>query len=277
VPADHDDRDPIRTSSGAPVTCERTGAVATVTLARPDTMNALDTSMKESLLATLTDVAADESVRAVVLAGSGRAFCVGQDLREHADNLGSLPNDEVWATVPNHYAPIAEQILAMPKPVIAAVNGVAAGAGASMAFACDLRLMADRASYNTAFTSIGLSCDTGMSWTLPRMIGSGRAAELLLQPRTIRADEALTLGLATRVVPTDELTAAAAELAHALAAGPTLAYAAVKRALAYAATSTAIDALAYEGTLMAWTGETDDHRNAVASFLAKEQPTFHGR
>jgi 2-(1,2-epoxy-1,2-dihydrophenyl)acetyl-CoA isomerase len=165
----------------------------------------------------------------------------------------------------------------MPKPVIAAVNGVAAGAGASMAFACDLRLMADRASYNTAFTSIGLSCDTGMSWTLPRMVGWARATELLLQPRTIRADEALLLGLATRVVPADDLGEAAAELAQTLAAGPTLAYAAAKRALAYAATNTAVDALAYEGTLMAWTGNTQDHRDAVASFLAKEQPTFHGR
>jgi 2-(1,2-epoxy-1,2-dihydrophenyl)acetyl-CoA isomerase len=240
-------------------------------------MNALDLATKVSLRDTLADLAADATVRAVVLTGSGRAFCVGQDLREHARSLRDRPQTEMWATVPEHFAPIAHLLMTMPKPVIAAVNGVAAGAGASIAFACDIRLVADTATFNTAFTAIGLSCDTGISWTLPRLIGAGRALDLLLMPRTVRADEAAELGLAHQVVPAAELVAAAADLARTLAAGPTLAYAAVKRAVAYASTHSAAETLAYEGELMALTGSTADHRNAVASFVAKETPTFNAR
>ena len=251
--------------------------VATITLDRAAAMNSLTGETKDALRDALQAAGDDDAVRCVVVTGTGRAFCVGQDLREHIDNLASLPMEQVWATVPEHYAPIATAIATMPKPVIAAVNGVAAGAGASIAFACDFRVVAETAGFNTAFTGIGLSCDTGASWTLPRLIGHARAVELLMMPRTVTADEAASLGLATRVVPADELGEAAAELARTLAAGPTLAYAAVKQAVAYAAAADLPAALELEAQLMALTGASKDHRDAVAAFVAKRTPAFNGR
>jgi 2-(1,2-epoxy-1,2-dihydrophenyl)acetyl-CoA isomerase len=147
--------------------------VATVTLNRPDAMNALNTELKTALRDTLLAAADDPDVRAVLLTGSGRAFCVGQDLAEHAQNLqGDL--EAVWATVPEHYTPIATALATMPKPVVAAVNGVAAGAGAAFAFACDFRIVADSAGFNMAFSAVGLSADSGSSWTLPKLVGSGQ-------------------------------------------------------------------------------------------------------
>ena len=187
------------------------------------------------------------------------------------------PIGQVWATVQDHYSPIARLLASMPKPVIAAVNGVAAGAGASIAFACDLRVVADTAGFNLAFTAIGLSCDTGASWTLPRIVGRAKALELLLMPSTISADEALRLGLATQVVPADDLQATAHALAARLAGGATKAYAAVRDAVTYGAGHDLPDSLDHEGVLMASTGGTDDHRNAVASFLAKERPVFRNQ
>jgi 2-(1,2-epoxy-1,2-dihydrophenyl)acetyl-CoA isomerase len=251
--------------------------VATVTLDRPDSMNSLDIATKQALLAALSAAAADDAVRCVVITGRGRAFSVGQDLNEHVELLQTKTLDEVWATVDQHYGPIATAITQMPKPVIAAVNGVAAGAGMSIALACDVRIAADTAGFNTAFTGIALSCDTGSSWTLPRLIGPGRALDLILMPRTVRAPEALELGLVSSVVPAAELEAAAVALASTLAQGPTLAYAAVKASVAYSATHSLAEALAFESEQMARTGGSDDHRNAVQSFVAKEKPTFTGR
>jgi 2-(1,2-epoxy-1,2-dihydrophenyl)acetyl-CoA isomerase len=271
-------------AAAPPVTCTVADAVATVRLDRPEAMNSLTRATKSALLDALRRVADDDGVRAVVLTGSGRAFCVGQDLREHAADLRAAepaagPTSEVsglGGTVREHYNPIATLLAMMPKPVLAAVNGVAAGAGASFAFACDLRLLAESAGFNLAFAGIGLSCDSGASWWLPRLVGSARAKELLLMPRTVRAEEALHLGLASRVVPDDELAAAAAELAGRLAAGPTQAYAAIRRAVAFSAGHDLPTALEHEAELMASTGATADHRAAVEAFLAKQPPTFRG-
>ncbi|GAB3948963.1 hypothetical protein GCM10029976_081110 [Kribbella albertanoniae] len=175
--------------------------VATITLNRPDAMNALDTPTKVLLRDTIQAAAADDAVRVVVLTGTGRAFCVGQDLKEHIGLLQANDTAALWSTVPDHFAPMALALAEMPKPVIAAVNGVAAGAGASLAFACDFRIVAETAGFNLAFTGIALSCDTGISWTLPRLIGQAKALELLYFPRTVPAAESLELGLATSVVP----------------------------------------------------------------------------
>ncbi|MFB6724011.1 enoyl-CoA hydratase/isomerase family protein [Kribbella sp. NPDC056345] len=251
--------------------------VATITLNRPDAMNALDTPTKVLLRDTIQAAAADDAVRVVVLTGTGRAFCVGQDLKEHIGLLQANDTDALWSTVPDHFAPMALALAEMPKPVIAAVNGVAAGAGASLAFACDFRIVADTAGFNLAFTGIALSCDTGISWTLPRLIGQAKALELLYFPRTVPAAESLELGLATSVVPADGLKAATTELAAKLAAGPTVAYASVRQSVAYSATHTLAEALAFEAAKMQLTGDTEDHKNAVASFVAKEKPTFTGR
>ncbi|MBA2446189.1 MAG: enoyl-CoA hydratase/isomerase family protein, partial [Nocardioidaceae bacterium] len=231
----------------------------------------------EALLAAVQGAAADSAVRCVVLTGSGRAFSVGQDLREHLDNLTTKPLEDVWSTVQDHYSPIALCLATMEKPVVAAVNGVAAGAGMSLALACDVRLAAESASFNTAFTSVALSCDTGVSWTLPRVVGAARAASLLMVPRTIGSAEALALGLVTEVVPDEELSSRASAVALRLAAGPTLAYACVKKALTFSATHSLEETLALEGQLMALTGSSEDHRSAVQSFVAKEKPAFRGR
>jgi 2-(1,2-epoxy-1,2-dihydrophenyl)acetyl-CoA isomerase len=252
------------------------GAVATITLDRPDAMNSLDTDTKLALRDHVLRAASDPAVRAVVLTGAGRAFCVGQDLREHADALAAGSAD-LGQTVRDHYNPIVTTLATMPKPVVAAVNGIAAGAGAAFAFACDLRVVADSAGFNLAFAAIGLSCDSGSSWTLPRLVGWARARELLLLPRTVTADEAQVLGLATEVVPADIVVDRATELARQFAAGPTQAYAAIREVLEYSATHTLAESVANEAALMGRTGATEDHRGAVTSFLTKQPPTFAGQ
>jgi 2-(1,2-epoxy-1,2-dihydrophenyl)acetyl-CoA isomerase len=256
--------------------CETADAVATVTLNRPDAMNALDTALKERLRDTLRDVAEDPAVRAVVLTGAGRAFCVGQDLAEHAHNL-QADRAAVWATVPEHYTPIARTLATMPKPVVAAVNGAAAGAGAAFSFACDFRVAADTAKFTMAFSAVGLSADSGSSWSLPRLVGIAKAKELLMLPSTLTAAEALELGLVTEVVPADEVAARARALAVRLAAGPTVAYGAIRRAVAYSSGHGIDDSLAFEHEMMSLTGGTADHTRAVSAFLAKERPEFDGR
>lgn len=260
----------------APVLYALDAGVATITLNRPEAMNSLDTATKVALRDEVRRAADDPAVRAVVLTGSGRAFCVGQDLKEHASAL-STGESSLGTTVAEHYNPIVSGLLTMPKPVVAAVNGVAAGAGAAFAFACDFRIVADSAGFNLAFAAIGLSCDSGSSWTLPRLVGWAKARELLMRPRTVDAAEARSLGLATEVVPADDLLPRADALAREFATGPTVAYGAIRRALNYSATHGLEDSLTHEGEQMGRTGATDDHRAAVSSFLAKQQPEFHGR
>jgi len=254
-----------------------TEGVGTVTINRPDHLNSLDGPTKDALRDTLAQVAADPAVRAVVLTGSGKGFCVGQDLRELVQQISDgLTAEEIFATVAKHYTPICTTLATMPKPVIAGVNGVAAGAGASMAFACDFRIGSDAARFNLAFTAIGLSPDTGASWNLPRLVGKAKALELLMMPETVGADQALELGLLTKVVPAAEYEDALRGFAARLAAGPTVAYGAVRRLLDFSATRTLEETLDLEGQLIAKTGGTRDHANAVQSFLAKREPEFTG-
>jgi 2-(1,2-epoxy-1,2-dihydrophenyl)acetyl-CoA isomerase len=260
-----------------PVTSVVVDGVATITLNRPDAMNSLDVATKVALRDAVTAAADDPAVRCVVLTGSGRAFCVGQDLKEHVEILNSGSSDELFRTVPEHYNPIVTAVATMPKPVIAAVNGVAAGAGASLAFAADFRVLADTAGFNLAFSGIALSCDTGASWSLPRLVGRAKAMELLYFPRTLSAAESLELGLATTVVPGDALGTEVQRLAEKLATGPTVSYGAIRRSVAYSAGHDLESSLAFEADMMALTGATEDHRNAVASFVAKQKPTFEGK
>jgi 2-(1,2-epoxy-1,2-dihydrophenyl)acetyl-CoA isomerase len=261
----------------SPVLLEVADGVATVTFNRPDAMNSLDVATKEALLAALRQVADEPAVRCVVLTGTGRAFCVGQDLKEHVAILQSGATDSLFRTVDEHYNPIVSTLVGMQKPVIAAVNGVAAGAGASLAFACDLRIVADTAGFNLAFANIALSCDTGSSFTLQRLVGRAKAIELLYFPRTVTADEALSLGLATQVVSVGELAEAVTDLAKRLAAGPTVALGAMRLALTFAADHTFMESIEFESTQMTRTGQTADHAAAVDAFLAKEKPAFQGR
>ncbi|MER5870405.1 enoyl-CoA hydratase-related protein [Streptomyces sp. NPDC002044] len=260
---------------------EVTDGLATITINRPDAMNAMNTEAKVALRDTVRAAAADTAVRAVLLTAAGnRAFCVGQDLKEH---IGALAADresgssDTMSTVAEHYNPIVRALTEMPKPVVAGVNGVAAGAGFGFALAADFRVVADTASFTTSFAGVALTADSGVSWTLPRLIGASRASDLLLFPRPVRAQEAYELGIANRLVPSESLHAEAEALARTLAAGPTVAYAALKESLAYGASRSLPEALEREEALQARAGSSEDHAIAVRAFLAKEQPTYLGR
>jgi len=263
--------------SEPPILLSEHQGVATITLNRPRSMNALDTPTKDALLTALQDVSADPDIRCVVLTGSGRAFCAGQDLKEHLALLEAGDLDALWSTVPDHYNPIALTIYEMAKPTVAAVNGIASGAGASLAFLTDYRVLAASAGIDVAFARIGLSCDTGTSWTLPRLVGPTRAMDLLLNPRTITAPEALDIGIASEVVDDATFPARVTELATQLASGPTLAYAAIRRSVAFSAANNLSDSLAFEGEMMRRTGASSDHQAAVDSFLAKRPAEFRGQ
>jgi 2-(1,2-epoxy-1,2-dihydrophenyl)acetyl-CoA isomerase len=259
-----------------PVLYDVSEGVARIALNRPDAMNGLDIATKEALLHAVRAAESDESVRCVVLTGSGRAFSVGQDLKEHITILQSSDAQSLFSTVEQHYNPIVTALATMGKPVVAAVNGVAAGAGASLALACDFRILTESAGFNFAFAGVALSCDTGSSWTLPRIVGRARALELLYFPRTIDAAESLALGLATKVVDTDQLEGEAASLARRLADGPTVAYGAIRRSVEYSLGHDFAASLEFEASMMTLTGSTEDHRNAVSSFVNKEKPSFTG-
>lgn len=263
--------------STAPVLVERLGGVGVVRLCRPERLNALDTAAKTALLDALADIAADPGVRCLVLTGTGRAFCVGQDLHEHVQKLNHEGSEAVWTTVPEHFNPIATALHTMDKPVVAAVNGVAAGAGASLAFLADIRLVAASAGFNLAFAQIGLSCDTGCSWSLPRLVGPTDALRLLYEGGTISAAESLRLGIATEVVPDAQFEERVSDVAGRLACGPTQAYAAMRHSVAYAAHRPLAEALAYEADMMRRTGATEDHQQAVDAFLAKRPAIFTGQ
>jgi 2-(1,2-epoxy-1,2-dihydrophenyl)acetyl-CoA isomerase len=250
---------------------ERAEGVATVTLDRPDALNAQTRTSRRALIRDLRMLSADEAVRCVVLTGAGRAFCAGQDLRE-PDAL-----TDVDVVIRETYIPIVETLVDMPKPVVAAINGPAAGAGLSIALACDLRYMADDAVLMLAFSNIGLVPDCGGTWLLVRAVGHARAFELAATGRRVHADEALALGLVQRVLPRDEVLPAAHALARELAARPTLALGWTKRLLRAAERSALADVMELEAQLQASAVTTHDHAEGVAAFLEKREPRFEGR
>lgn len=259
---------------------EVTEGLATITLNRPEAMNAMDTATKVALRETVREAAGDPAVRAVLLTATGRAFCVGQDLKEHIGSLEAARESGrggTMSTVSEHYNPIVTALTGMPKPVVAGVNGVAAGAGAGFALAADYRVVADTAAFNTSFAGVALTADSGISWTLPRLIGHGRAADLLLFPRNISAQEAYELGIANKVVPAADLAAEATAIARRLAQGPTAAYAAIKESLAYGAEHSLVETLAEEDRLQTRAGASEDHAIAVRAFLDKTTPRYVGR
>jgi 2-(1,2-epoxy-1,2-dihydrophenyl)acetyl-CoA isomerase len=255
---------------------ERTDGIATLTLNRPDSLNSLDLALKEALRETLTALAADPSCRAILLTGAGRAFCVGQDLRQHVQMLESGSVDPL-ATVREHYNPVATLLAEMPKPVVAAVRGMAAGAGASLAMLADFRIGGPGTGFLMAFANVGLAGDTGASWALPRLVGHAKATELLMLAEPVNAPEALRIGLLSTLVDDDELVLPEARrLASRLAGGPTVAYAQIKRQLRIGGTGTLAEALEAEYEAQAASGATDDHRNATYAFVRKERPIFEG-
>jgi 2-(1,2-epoxy-1,2-dihydrophenyl)acetyl-CoA isomerase len=259
-----------------PLLVDRTDAVVTLTMNRPQAMNALDVALKEALRDTLAELETDRSCRAVVITGAGTSFSAGQDLREHVEVLKS--NSDPLATVRSHYNPIAARLGSLAKPVVAAVRGMAAGAGASIAFLSDFRIGGPKTSFLMAFSRVGLAADTGASWSLPRLVGHAKAVELLMLAEPVGADEACRLGLLNQLVDDDEqVLPTAQELAARLAAGPTVAYGAIKRQLSVGDAGTLSEALAAEAQAQSICGATADHRAATLAFVDKQKPTFDGR
>jgi 2-(1,2-epoxy-1,2-dihydrophenyl)acetyl-CoA isomerase len=246
-------------------------AVLTITLNRPDVLNALNTEMHRALGGALKEARAEE-VRAVVLTGAGRGFCVGQDLSEFREAAG-----DIGGRLRGNYHPNITAIRALEKPVIAAVNGAAAGAGLSLACACDLRIASDEATFVPAFVNVGLVPDSGATHFVTRLVGQPRAFEWLCSGRRLTAAEAHAWGVVSEVVEADSLAARAADVARQLAELPTRAIAMTKRLLDRAQSASLTDQLEWEAQLQTVATQTADFREGVAAFLEKREPKFEGR
>jgi 2-(1,2-epoxy-1,2-dihydrophenyl)acetyl-CoA isomerase len=254
------------------VTRDDADGIATITLQRPG----LSHQLRTELLGVVRDVAADESVRAVLLTGTGRAFCVGQDLAEHIESLRGNAATSLNVVV-DEYNPLIMALAGLRVPVVVGINGACAGAGLGIALAGDLRVAAAGAKFTTAFAGVGLSSDSGLASRLVHAVGGSRAAELLLTPDPFTAETAAQWGLVHRVVEPEQVLPEARALAQRLAAGPTAAFRAIKTVLATAATDSLEDTLALEAELQSELGTTADHREAVEAFLEKRAPKFTGR
>jgi 2-(1,2-epoxy-1,2-dihydrophenyl)acetyl-CoA isomerase len=258
----------------------REGAVLTLTLNRPAALNSFTTALHRALFTALDDAAADTRVRCVVLTGAGRAFCAGQDLADPVvapDPTPGAPAKDLGHVIEHYYRPLVLRLRAMPVPVVAAVNGVAAGAGANLALACDLVLAARSASFLQAFTKIGLVPDTAGTWLLPRLVGRAQALGLALLGDKLPAAEAERIGLIWRCVDDAALHADAQALAHKLAAMPVAALVATRQAMDAAQGMDLSAALDAECTLQRHLGAAHDYQEGVAAFMAKRPPAFTDR
>jgi 2-(1,2-epoxy-1,2-dihydrophenyl)acetyl-CoA isomerase len=249
---------------------------ALVTLNRPDRLNSFNPEMHERLREALAEAKRRDEIRAVLLTGAGRGFCAGQDLSDRVVTAGAEPPDLGYA-IGTFYNPLVRTLRKLEKPVVCAVNGVAAGAGANIALACDVVLAARSASFIQAFSRIGLMPDSGGTYFLPRLVGTARAMGLALLGEKVPAEEAERLGLIWKCVDDAKLMDEAGTIATALAAGPTKAFGAIKEAL-YASPHNTLDAqLNFERDVQRELGRTDDYREGVSAFVEKRAPKFQGR
>lgn len=247
--------------------------VLTITLNRPDKLNAFNEQMTQETIRAFKQAARDDGVRCVVLTGAGRGFSSGQDLKGFVER-----GDEV--SIGEHlrhgYNRLVTQMASLEKPIIGAINGVAAGAGCGIALACDIRIASDKASFMQAFSRVGLIPDSGSTWTLPRLIGYARAYEMAITAEKVPAEKALAWGLVNDVVPAAQLEEIVAAWARRLAQGPTLAFGLTKRAMRRAEDMGLAEALAYEALLQEVAGRSHDHQEGVAAFLEKREPEYRG-
>ena len=256
---------------------ETSGGVATITLNRPDALNALNQTLIEELQHALAAAADDAEIRCVVLTGAGRGFCAGADLAQLEDAYKAGEPPALGDTLRARYHPVVLPIVTMEKPVVAAVNGVAAGAGASIALACDFRIASDKAKFFQAFVKVGLVPDSGSTYFLPRLLGIAKATELAMLGEIVGADEALRIGMVTKVVPADDLEKETKAFADRLASGPTRSYALTKKALRFGAVQDLENTLEYEADLQNQIALTADHLEGVKAFMEKREPRFEGR
>lgn len=256
---------------------EKKNGVGIITLNRPDKLNAFNDELTFSLQDALKEMEKDAAVRAIIITGAGRGFCSGQDLqsRSISQEMGQRPS--LGDSIRRRYNPIVLKLRRMEKPIIAAVNGVAAGAGASLAFACDFRIITDSTTFIQSFTRVGLVPDSGSTFMLPRLIGVTRAFELMLSADKMDAAEAQRLGLVNKVVPADQLMSEATALAEKLALGPSKAFGLTKRAVNRAIFHDLEELLEYEAGLQEIAGRSDDFQEGVKAFVEKRQPAYTGK
>ncbi len=260
-----------------PLRYELNDAIAAITLHRPEVLNAFDDELGREMVAAVQRAAEDPAVRCVVITGAGRAFSSGEDLAALAEGYerGEVP--ELGRTLVDRYNPLVRAIRGAPKPVIAAVNGVAAGAGASLALACDWRVASERAKLTLAFVKVGLIPDSGALWFLTQIVGAAKAWELAVTGQVVSAEEALRLGIYNQVLPEETFEAGWREVAQTFAVGPTRAYALAKSLTQAASERSLDDQLELEVQAQTDAGRSADHLEGVQAFLTKRPPEFHGR
>jgi 2-(1,2-epoxy-1,2-dihydrophenyl)acetyl-CoA isomerase len=252
-------------------------AVAVVTLNRPDVLNAFNEELGVAVLDSVSRASKDEDVRCIVITGAGRAFCSGEDLGALADSYKGGRVPPLGTTLTDRYNPLIRSIRTAPKPVIAAVNGVAAGAGASIALACDFRVASEHAKLVLAFVKVGLVPDSGAMWFLTKLVGAAKAFELGALGEAVGADEGLRLGLFNQVVSADEFEQTWKEFARSLAAGPTRAYALIKLLANLAMERSLDEQIDAEVDAQTEAGRTQDHLEGVTAFFEKRAPNFRGQ
>ncbi len=252
----------------------QSNGIATITLNRPETLNAFTEEMISETTDAFKLAGRDKLVRCVVITGNGRAFSSGQDLAEVQAKAGQF---SIGEHLRQGYNRLIQQMVSLEKPIIGAINGIAAGAGCGVALATDIRIASDKASFMLAFSKVGLVPDSGLNWMLPRIVGYARAYEMALTADKIPAEQALAWGLVNRVVPAPQLMETVAAWAERLAAGPTLAYALTKRAMNQGWMMSLAESLAYEAHLQEVCGRSADNQEGVQAFLQKRLPHFQGK
>ena len=256
---------------------EKKNGVGIITLNRPDKLNAFNDELTFQLQDALKEMEKDKEVRAIILTGAGRGFCSGQDLQSRAIAQEVGHRTSLGGSIKRRYNPTVIKLRRMEKPIIAAVNGVAAGAGASMAFACDYRIVTDKTNFIQSFTKVGLIPDSGATFILPRLIGATKAFELMLSADKLPAEEALRLGVVNKVVAEADLMTEAMQLAEKLAAGPSKAFGLTKRAVNKAIFDDLEELLEYEANLQELAGRSDDFQEGVKAFVEKRTPNYTGK